>query len=346
MAAVKRSLNVGMIGAGRVGQPILVNLAFKARNSLYLQIHSRSRAKAAQLVDKVQRDGAQVACRMHDKYGTMSKWCDVIVVCLKDEEAQHGVMLGRADALLTNAKRGQIIIDHTTSNVNLSRECYEVAHRRGAAYLDAPLSGTLEQARSGMLTAMIGGDKAAFQRALPIIRLYSENAHFMGGPGSGTAARTIAQSLVAMHTVAAAEAVSLADSMGFEDMGKLLEVLDSTQGASAALRRNGKDMTRLIRNPDEIPPEGVVNVDSLLHDISLARGSTPGLPDSALPLLTTTRRAFAQASQAGVGGMDATSVVHFLEGAGGVAAPADAADGQEAALGTDGAGEEADTQFY
>eukprot|EP00672_Neobodo_designis_P028179 CAMPEP_0174840408 /NCGR_PEP_ID=MMETSP1114-20130205/8661_1 /TAXON_ID=312471 /ORGANISM="Neobodo designis, Strain CCAP 1951/1" /LENGTH=323 /DNA_ID=CAMNT_0016074555 /DNA_START=24 /DNA_END=992 /DNA_ORIENTATION=+ len=317
MAAVKRSLNVGMVGAGRIGSPILVNLAFKARNSMYLQVHSRSRTKAAELVDKVQRDGAQVACRMHDKYSTMTKWCDVIIACLKDEEAQHAVMLGRPDALLTNARRGQIIVDHTTTNVNLSRECYEVAHRRGAAYLDAALSGSLAQARSGMMTSMVGGDKAAYQRVVPIMRLYNENTHYMGGPGSGSAARAIAQSLQAMHTVAAAEAVAMADSMGFEDVDNLLQVLDTTPGASAMLRRHGQTLTRLVRNPDEIPPEAASNVDSLLHDLALARGSSTSLPDSALPVLTTTRRAFAQASQAGVGGMDAAAVVHFLEGAAG-----------------------------
>lgn len=314
--ALKRSLNVGVVGIGRVGGPLLTNIAFKARNSLYLQVHSRDRAKASAVVEKLQRDGAQVAVRMHDQYSTFTKWCDVIVSCLKDEEAQQAVMLHREDALLRNAKRGQIIIDHTTVGADVARECYEAAQRRGAAYLDAPLAGTLEQARSGMLVAMVGGDKAAYDKVETLLRLYAENAQFMGPPGSGSAAKSITQSLVAMHAAAAAEAVVLADAMGCQEMDRLLSVLDASMASSAMLRRCGGSMTRLLRNPEEIPDESPMNIDGLLRDLSIARAAARDVPETALPLFTTARSAFARASQAGVGDRDVSSVVHFLEGAG------------------------------
>jgi 3-hydroxyisobutyrate dehydrogenase-like beta-hydroxyacid dehydrogenase len=316
MAAVKRSLNVGMVGVGRMGGPLLVNLAFKSRNSLYLQVHSRSKTKASEVVDKLQRDGCQSAIRMHDKYSTVTKWCDVIIACLKDETVSRAVMLEREDALLRNAKRGQIIIDHSDVDVETAKECYEVAQRRGANYIDAPISGTVAEARNGAITIMAGGDREAFERALPLIRLYSENAHHMGASGTGAAAKSITQALVAMHTVAAAEAMALADAMGVQDVKTLLRVLDTSQGSSMMLRRNGSKMMRMLRNPSEIPDGGIVSVDKMLHQIAVCRESSKELPDEMLPLLSTARRAFAQTSQAGIGGKDLSAVVHFLDGAG------------------------------
>lgn len=337
MAAVKRSLNVGVVGIGRVGGPLLTNMAFKARNGLYLQIHSRDKAKSVEIVRKLQRDGAQIAARMHNRYSTMSKWCDVIVSVVKDEAAQRAVMLESDEALLRHAKPGQIIIDHTTIGADVARECYEVAQKRGASYIDAPLSGSLAEARNGMLTVMAGGDQAAFDKTQAIIRMYAENVHYLGGPGSGAAAKAVSQALIAMNTVAAAEAVVLADAMGFRDVGKLMEVLDASPAGSQMLRRHGAAMARLLRNPDEIPTESASNVDGILHELSLARAAAPDVADTALPLLTTSRRVLAQTSQAGIGDRDLSSVVHFLEGAGHVHPPAAEreADVEEPALGQD-----------
>lgn len=311
MAAVKRSLNVGVVGMGKMGVSITRNLAFKGRSAMYLQIHSRSLAKARKVCDDLSVDGATCAMRLHDKYSTMSKWCDVMLLTLRDPTASRHVLLEHPDSLLRNARKGQIIIDHTTVDVETSRECEYEARKRGAFFLDAPMSGSPKSAFNGQLTLMVGGDAETFQRCQSIFRLYADQIHLLGAAGSGSAAKGISQMLVAIHNAAAAEALKAAHELGVEDVTKLMQVLDASWGSSTMLRRNGPTMQDLIRNPDRLPPVSSASVDALLGDVALLKG----IDRDAYPLLSTSTDVLTTASEAGVGDRDMASVIHFLDAA-------------------------------
>lgn len=328
MAAVKRSLNVGVVGMGNMGVPIARNLAFKARSAMYLQIHSRTLSKARRVADDLSVDGATCAMRLHDKYSTVTKWCDVVLLALADQEAARRVLLEDNDALLANCRPGQIIIDHTTVDVELSRECAHVAARRGAAFIDAPMSGSPKAAFNGQLVIMAGGDAEAFQRMQPIFRLYADTIHHMGDSGSGSATKLLSQALVASHNAAAAEAMTMANRLGIEDQAKLIKVLDASWGSSTMLRRNAPTMQDLIRSPDRLPPSSGATVDNLLEDLSLldaslARGSvviatvgsTGEAAEERFPVLDASLRMLGAASEAGMGDRDLAAVVHFVQAA-------------------------------
>ena len=364
MAAIKRSLNVGIIGVGHMGLPILRNLAFKSRAAMYLQLHSRSLPKVTKIADKLSQDGAPCAMRLHNRYSTLSKWSDVIIVCVANGEASRHVLLENDEAVLPNARPGQIIVDHTTSDVATARRCHAMVQSRGATYIDAPLSGNAELAHNGQLTVMAGGDEAAFQKVLPLLRLYAENITRVGDGGCGSAAKAICQSLVAVHTVAAAEAMAMAHHFGLDDAAQLLTVLDGSWGASTMLRRNGRPMQNLLRNPEVVPDESPVNVDWMLSDLAVASrsietGGTQQLggtapPPMRLPLLEKSRRVFARASMAGVGANDISAVVHFVDAdvldavaapSPSVASPSQAVETRQAADPTPGATSE-EMEFY
>jgi 3-hydroxyisobutyrate dehydrogenase-like beta-hydroxyacid dehydrogenase len=196
--------------------------------------------------------------------------------------------------------------------------------RRGAFFVDAPMSGSPKTAFNGQLTLMVGGDAEAFQRCLPIFRMYADNVHHMGGAGSGSAAKGISQVLVAVHNAAAAEAMKLANVLGVEDYHKLIQVLDASWGSSTMLRRNAPTMQDLIRNPERVPPTSSASVESLLDDLSLltppdahdgapSRGTTIQVSD--YPLLSTSIQVLEAAANGGVGECDMSSVIHFLDAA-------------------------------
>lgn len=329
---IKRSLNVGVVGLGHMGNPIARNLAFRSRTALYLQLHSRDKSHAARISDDIARDGAQCAMRLHHTYPTVTKWCDVVITCLKSADVQRNVMLERDDALVKNARPGQIFVDHTTIDPELARACADVAEKRGAFYLDCPLSGNPQLAAAGELTAMSGGNEQAFLKVLPLIRLYCENVERIGNSGSGAAAKLICQTLVAMHSVAAAEAMTMADVMGIENSKKLFSVLDASWAASTMLRRNAPLMERMIRNPELVPKHtpgakdanpasfnnsmaqnlGSASVDRVLEDISLIGRSTQ-LKQEALPVFAKAHNILWRTSHAGIGDRDLSAVVHFLE---------------------------------
>jgi 3-hydroxyisobutyrate dehydrogenase-like beta-hydroxyacid dehydrogenase len=344
---IKRSLNVGVVGLGKMGVPIARNLAFRSRTALYLQLYARDRAHVAQVSDDIARDGAQCAIRLHHQLATVTKWCDVVVTCLKDGDALSDVMLARDDALLRHARAGQIFIDHTTVDVNLARRCAAAAERRGAFYLDCPVSGSPQLAQAGELTAMCGGPQQAFGKVLALLRLYCENAELIGPSGSGAAAKLVCQSLVAMHAVAAAEAMTIAEGLGIEQRAKLFAVLDASWGASTMLRRNAPLMERLIRNPELVPDAPAsTSVDRVLDDITLIGRATQLRPE-ALPVFAKAHNILWRASSGGVGDRDISGVVHFLESDGaadplaGSAAATAAANGAAEAANCAGAGAEA-----
>lgn len=322
---MKRSLNVGVVGMGKMGVSITRNLAFKARSAMYLQLHSRTISKARKVSDDMGVDGATCAMRLHDKYSTMTKWCDIVLLTLKNVDASRHVLLEHPEAMIRNARRGQIIVDHTTVDAETSRECAFEAKKRGALFLDVPMSGSPKAAFNGQLTLMAGGDAEAFQRCLAMFRMYADNVHHMGDAGSGSAAKAISQVLVAVHNTAAAEAMKMANALGVEDYQKLVQVLDASWGSSTMLRRNASTMQDLIRNPERVPPTSSASVEALLDDLSLlsppqyedgsavARGGAVQMDD--YPLLATSVRVLEAAANGGVGASDMSSVIHFLDAA-------------------------------
>lgn len=320
-AAVKRSLNLGVLGVdNRIGAEVARNLAFKSRNAVYLQLYDANKTAASRLADELGQDGAQCAMRLHHRLATVTKWCDVVTSCINAGDHARFVLLESEEALVRNARRGQIIVDHAPVDMETARECAHEARRRGAWYLDAPLAGTALDAKNGQLTVMVGGDEEAYMKVLAMLRLYGENVHYMGATGSGTAAKAVSASLAAMHAVAAAEAVSIAHDMGVENMDKLLSVLDASDGASAMLRMLGPKMVKLTRNPETIPEPHPVNPDRLLDEVSHAGGAST-------PLLREARGILARTAAAGIGDRDAAAVVHFLHSvdAGGPPVPMDLA---------------------
>jgi 3-hydroxyisobutyrate dehydrogenase-like beta-hydroxyacid dehydrogenase len=333
MSAVKRSLNVGVIGMGRMGVPITRNLAFKSRSALYLQIHSRSLARAKHVSNDLAMDGAQCAMRLHDKYSTMTKWCDVVLSVLADVPSSRHAMLECTDALLPNAREGQIIVDHTTLDVETAKEYHEVARKRGAVFLDVPMSGSPQSALNGQLTLMAGGPEDSFLKVLPLFRMYAETIHRMGHAGSGSSTKGIISMLVGIHSLAAAEALTMAHATGIDDSTNLIKVLDASWGSSTMLRRNASTIQRMLRNPEEPPPISSTTINTVLHDAGmLGRGA--GLDGSEIdgacyPLFHHSCNVMARAAVAGVGDRDIAGVVHFLDAANTTTPPQERAESED-----------------
>ena len=320
MAAVKRSLNVGVVGMGRMGVPIARNLAFKSRGALYLQLHSRELSRAKLVSNDLSVDGAQCAMRLHNRYETMTKWCDVILSVLSDVKASRYAMLEASDGLLRCARPGQIIVEHTTIDVETAKEYDTVARERGAVFLDAPLSGNPQGALNGQLTIMAGGEEDAYLKVLPLFRLYAETIHRMGYCGSGSATKGLISMLVASHSLATAEAMTMAHQLGIDSCENLISVLDSSWGSSTMLRRNAPTTQKMLRNPEQPPPVSSATVNSLLNDLGLfkkgAAFDSAIIDDASFPTLHHACNVLARASIAGVGDRDIAGIVHFLDAAG------------------------------
>ena len=154
--------------------------------------------------------------------------------------------------IISEARPGQILVDHSTVGPDTSKAIYAAAAAKGAFFLDAPISGGVERAADGTLTIMAGGDAEAFAQVLPIFEACGTNIRHVGAPGAGSIIKLINQLLCGIHSLAAAEAF-LVGTRGGADPQTLLDILSTSWGTSFMLSRNGPVMWRATLNPAEHP---------------------------------------------------------------------------------------------
>jgi 3-hydroxyisobutyrate dehydrogenase len=170
-------MKIGFIGVGNIGAPIAGQLLAAGHA---LVVHDLRRAAATALIDS----GAQWAASPT----ALAAGCDVVVSCLPGPAEMEAVCLG-ADGIVAHLKLGALYIDHTTNAPALVRRVHALLAARGVAMVDAPVSGGMEGARTRDLLVMAGGDKAAFERARPLLDAVAKRVIYTGGIGTGSIAK-------------------------------------------------------------------------------------------------------------------------------------------------------------
>ena len=138
--------------------------------------------------------------------------------------------------LAAAARPGQIYVDHSTVSPELNRRCAAWLAEKGAAFLDAPVTGGPAGAQAGTLTVIVGGDEAAYARAEPVFRAFGQTIRRCGPVGAGQVVKLMNQLLVGAHVAAIAEAAVLGARLG-ADLQTFLELSGSLSGASAMINR-------------------------------------------------------------------------------------------------------------
>src|SRR5947209_5783186 len=164
---------IGFIGLGKMGQPMARRL-LGAGFDLY--VYNRSRPA----VEALSAAGARAAT-----IAAIAEHCEVVLAALPTPESVDQVFA----ELAVSARPGQLYADHSTVAVEQTRRCAALMSARGAAFLDAPVSGGPGGAEAGTLTVMAGGAQADFDRALPVFRAFGKNIRRCGGKGAGTAVK-------------------------------------------------------------------------------------------------------------------------------------------------------------
>lgn len=219
---------VGMIGLGIMGSAMSANLVKAGFDVLGFDPVAAGCRALKRAGGRVAKSGRDVAARSR-----------IIITSLPSAEALVSVS---ADIAATG-KKGQIVIETST----LPLEVKEAARKRlaaaGVTVLDCPLSGTGAQARVKDLVVFASGDRAAYRKCIPLFEGIGR-AHFLIGPfGDGSKMKFIANHLVAIHNVAAAEAMVLGIKAGL-DPALVLKVVSSGAGTSRMLEVRGPMMVK------------------------------------------------------------------------------------------------------
>jgi len=216
---------VGFIGLGMMGLPMARSLL---RHGCSLVACDPSETARAALAESA----PQGALRLAEAPAEVADACKVIVLMLPDSRVVAQVMEGPG-GLLAVLRPGQLVVDMGSSMPAETRRLAQAVAGRGAALVDAPVSGSVVKATAGTLTIMVGGDDHAFAQAEPVLRGMGETLIRTGAVGSAHAMKALNNYVYAAGLLAATEAVRMGERLGL-DLAVLTDVMNASSGRNIA----------------------------------------------------------------------------------------------------------------
>ena len=224
-------MKVSFLGLGVMGYPMAGHLA---ANGYDVCVYNRTSAKAEKWV-------AQHNGRMASTPRAAAEGADFVFCCVGNDDDLRSVTLGDEGAIAA-MKSGAIFVDHTTASADIARELYQAAKQVDVGFLDAPVSGGQAGAENGVLTVMVGGDQAIFDKAKPLIDSFSQAALLMGDSGSGQLTKMVNQICIAGLVQGLSEGLAFGVNAGL-DGKKVFDVI--SKGAAGSWQMVNRHETML-----------------------------------------------------------------------------------------------------
>ena len=208
-------MRIGFVGLGNMGGRMAACVVRSGREVLGYDINAAvDGVKAAGTIAEV-TDGS-----------------DIVLLSLPDSPVVEKVVLGD-DGVLAHARPGQIIVDLSTAAPDSTTRIHGLLAGRGAAYLDAGISGGAAAAEKGTLTLMVGGSPESLDQARPVLDLFASNIFHCGPSGAGHTVKLLNNFLNAIALSATAEVMVAGKKAGL-DLDVLLAVLNASSGVNFA----------------------------------------------------------------------------------------------------------------
>jgi 3-hydroxyisobutyrate dehydrogenase-like beta-hydroxyacid dehydrogenase len=196
-------MKVGFVGLGQMGKPMAMNMLKSGAELVVSSLETRSFQEFQTKGAKATRDVAELGD------------ADIIFLSLPNGKVVTEVLTG-PKGILQNSKGGQVIVDTSTIAYATTMEISKRSEERGAAFMDAPVSGMEARAVDGTLTIMCGGERKIFDRIKPYLECVGSTILFMGAAGSGQLTKLVNQLLFDINTAAIAEVLPMAVKMGLD----------------------------------------------------------------------------------------------------------------------------------
>ena len=223
--------NVTFVGLGVMGYPMAGHLQ---KNGYNVTVFNRTESKAKKWVEEY---GGQMGKTPNEA----SLNAEIVFMCVGRDEDIIEVMEGD-NGILSSAKEGLIIVDHTTASAEIARTYFAKLQKRNVAFLDAPISGGQAGAENGALSIMIGGEENDFEVVKPVLQSYGKAIELIGPSGSGQIAKMINQICIAGLVQGLSEAMAFGKKAKV-DMEKVLNVI--SKGAAQSWQMENRYRTML-----------------------------------------------------------------------------------------------------
>jgi 3-hydroxyisobutyrate dehydrogenase-like beta-hydroxyacid dehydrogenase len=286
---------VAWIGLGVMGYPMAGHILKKGGHEL--TVYNRTAAKADQWV-KEYGAGTTAATPKEAADGA-----DYVFCCVGNDDDLRSVTTG-PDGAFQAMKAGTVFVDNTTASADVARELYATAKDKGFDFLDAPVSGGQAGAENGVLTVMVGGEKAVFERALPIIDHYARQVTLIGEPGAGQLCKMVNQICIAGLVQALSEGVHFAQKAGL-DLRAVMTTID--KGAAGSWQ-----MENRWENMGNGKFDYGFAVDWMRKDLDIALAEARR-NDASLPVAALVDQFYSEVQKMGGGRWDTSSLIARLE---------------------------------
>jgi len=284
-------MNVGFIGLGIMGKPMVANL-IKGGHVLFL-------ASRSGVPQELTAAGARACATAKE----VAQKADVIITMVPDTPDVEKVLFGK-DGVAEGLSAGKIVVDMSSISPIETKAFAERIRKAGADYVDAPVSGGEVGAKNAALTIMVGASEATFAKVKPLFELMGKNITLVGEVGAGQICKVCNQIIVALNIEAVAEALLLASKAGV-DPGKVRTALMGGFASSRVLEVHGERMVKRTFDPG-------FRIELHQKDLNLALSSARALKMS-LPNTATAQELFSACQAQGGGKWDHSAMVKALE---------------------------------
>lgn len=220
-------MRVGFIGLGAMGEPMARNLA---RSNLLHSVWNRTEARAAAVA-------ADYGLILASSPADLAAQVDVVLLCVSADRD----VLEIVENLLPAIRPYTVVVDHSTVSPETSCQSASLIRARGGDFLDAPVTGGVEGARSASLVIMVGGRPATLAGVTPVLKTLSRRIVSMGDVGCGQAAKAVNQAMAAGINQAVTEALAFGQALGL-DMHKVIDVVAGGAAGNWFLDKRGDTM--------------------------------------------------------------------------------------------------------
>jgi len=287
---------LAFLGLGVMGAPMAGHLQ---KAGYDVTVYNRTSEKARAWVE--QHGGT-----MAETPQEAAKGAEFVMACVGNDNDLRGVCTGK-DGAFGGMEQGAIFVDHTTVSAAVTRELYAAADAAQISFVDAPISGGQAGAENAQLSIMCGGDAGAFDRALPIMEVYSKICRRIGDSGAGQMTKMCNQIAIAGLVQGLSEALHFAEKAGLDGRA-VVEVI--SQGAAGSWQMANRYETML----DDAFDHGFA-VDWMRKDLGICL-DTADETGASLPVTALVDQFYKDVQKLGGGRWDTSSLIKRLNAMG------------------------------
>ena len=288
--------SVGVIGLGAMGEVIATHLRKK-----------KFTVNGYDIVPKRSDNLKSLGLDNYTNLQALADNSDILITSLPSNEALLLVING----IIQTKKKEHILLETSTLKVQEKIDASVIFKKYGHIFLDAPISGTtpLVEAMKGSL--FVGGDVNAYEKSVPVIEAFTGTNYFVGEVGDSSKMKYLANYLVYVHTVAAAECFVLGQKAGL-DPQLIHDVLKFSAGASRMLEQRGEMMAKSDYRDGSAKVFNIYKKDAdIITDFAVEL-------ESPIDLFASARQRYNSALALGLGDLELASVCKAIEVSAGI----------------------------